>query len=86
MWQSLGGFRPDGLRAIETKIWEALFDMATLKVTNTREMLVKLSATVKDLLQNPVHDLQPCWFGTQGEKASLSEANRRHVTQYVTIM
>ncbi|KAF8219228.1 hypothetical protein L208DRAFT_1383069 [Tricholoma matsutake] len=50
MWQSLGAFRPNGLRVIETKIWEALFDIATLKVLNTREMLVKLSGTVKDLL------------------------------------
>ena len=71
MWQSLGAHRPVALRDIETKIWEGLLDIATLKVTNTTEILTNLSQTVNDLLQKPGYELQPSWFGKTGEHEKL---------------
>ena len=67
VWQSLGTLRPAALRDIETKIWEALFDIATLKGTNSRQILTVLSKNINDLLQKPEYQLQPDWFGMTGE-------------------
>ena len=78
MWQGLGALRPAALREIETHIWEALFDIANLKVTNMSEILGSLSQTVNELLKKPGYKLQPSWFGRTGKREAVSRRYRKH--------
>jgi hypothetical protein len=60
------------LKEIETKIWEALFNIATLKVANTKDMIMSLSETLKGLLKKPGSALHHTWLGWTGERDVLS--------------